>query len=542
MKQRKFNIQIIFIALLGLCLAACGKQADTDYETMSEQRMEDMAESENMIKEDEAITENLPEEEKAADTVKEDITTAEDKQASEQLETDDIITAYITEDIEYSDEAAPVQYVDDLSLLEGLKEANNTYAYQEGKVYYRKYHEDSYEETALWANYDFIPGTQKEIVCIDSDGKETELFIDEGYGDIYLINGRFYMTDGSVDRQLYSVDMQGNDRINYGDGEILVIDREKNIIILKMREPDGTGYYTLNYKTGEKKTIFLDSDDFHTYFWAYQDGWLYFTKLEIEDSVIDRLCVVSLEGEQREIIALTSDGNKDPYGYNETIVDVEVNGDRIYLIFGGYDGSAYVFQGGELISIKLDGTDYKAVATKGDTFYISHDNGNTLVYFPSSELPLAVPSEGYDTTVWDMDANTCRPSELHQSILRSYVRQMYLTRCYNSTNKCALCEQTLYDDGEEKAKNIYAISGDSGKVVRVVMDLGGYFTKWENEEVDLIEYENLYYADGFLYFTVKYSIWDEDTSIGWRDGYRRLRSEIYRLEIGKSSAQMLHSY
>ena len=32
-------------------------------------------------------------------------------------------------------------------------------------------------------------------------------------------------------RRLYSVDMQGNDRIDYGDGEILVIDREKKILI-----------------------------------------------------------------------------------------------------------------------------------------------------------------------------------------------------------------------------------------------------------------------------------------------------------------------
>ena len=119
MKQRKLNIQIIFIALLGLCLAACGKQADTDYETVPEQRMEDMAESENIIKEDEAITEDLSDEEKAADTVKEASAIAADEQEAEQLETDDVITTYITEDIEYSDEAAPVQYVDDLSLIEG---------------------------------------------------------------------------------------------------------------------------------------------------------------------------------------------------------------------------------------------------------------------------------------------------------------------------------------------------------------------------------------------------------------------------------------
>ena len=478
------------------------------------------------------------------------VTIATDEQESGQLETDDVITAYITEDIEYSDEAAPVQYVDDLSLIEGLRDTNNIYAYQDGKVYYRKYHEDSYEETALWANYGFIPGTQKEIVCIDLDGKETELFTDEGYGDIYLINDRFYMTDGKlheesgvVDRQLYSVDMKGNDRINYGDGEILAIDRERNIIVLRMREQEGPCYYVMNYETGEKKTIPFDFDDFYTSFEDYQDGWLYYTKNEKGDSPVDRLCAVSLEGEHREIITLTSNINKEElYSYREYILHVEVDRDRIYFIFGGYDGTAHVFQDGKLISVKLDGTDYKAVETRGDFFYISHDDGKTLVYFPSRSWPVADYGEEYDTTVWDVDANICCFSELPQSIVGSYDRQMNLTGCYHSGNKCALCEQTLYDDGEEKEKNIYALSGDSGKVARVVMDLGGYFTKWENAEADLIEYEDLYYADGFMYFTVKYNAWDKETCIGWRDGYRRLRSEVYRLEIGKSTAQMLYSY
>ena len=198
----------------------------------------------------------------------------------------------------------------------------------------------------------------------------------------------------------------------------------------------------------------------------------------------------------------------------------------IYFIFGGYDGTAHVFQDGKLISVKLDGTDYKAVETRGDFFYISHDDGKTLVYFPSRSWPVADYGEEYDTTVWDVDANICCFSELPQSIVGSYDRQMNLTGCYHSGNKCALCEQTLYDDGEEKAKNIYELSGDSGKVARVVMDLGGYFTKWENAEADLIEYEDLYYADGFMYFTVKYNAWDKETCIGWRDGYRRLRSEV----------------
>lgn len=520
-----------------------------DIECDSELAMEKfMAESENMIKEDEAIIEDSPEEEKTDDTVKEDITLAADEQESEQLETDDVITAYITEDIEYSDEAVPVQYVDDLSLIEGLKDTNNTYAYQDGKIYFRKYHDDSYKEMSWGTNYSFIPGTQKEIVCIDLEGKETELFTDEGYGDIYLINDRFYMTDGefhiesgSEYSQLYSVDMQGNDRIDYGDGRILAVDKERNIIILKMWEQDDAGYYVMNYETGEKKAMFFEYDGAHNTFEAYQDGWLYYSKVKMMDSV-ERLCAVSLEGEHRELIALTSDINKEEsYPYREGILHVEVDRDRIYFIFGGYDGSASVFQGGTLISMKLDGTDYKAVETSGDFFYISHDDGKAFVYFPCHYRPFADYDEVYGTTVWDVDANICRSSELLQSILKSYDRQMYLTRCYHSANKGALCEQVLYDDEEEKT-NIYAIPDDSGKVVRVAMDLGGYITKWDNEEAGRIEYENLYYADGYLYFTVKYSVRDEDDCVGWRDGYRRLRSEVYRLEIGKSAAQMLYSY
>ena len=114
---------------------------------------------------------------------------------------------------------------------------------------------------------------------------------------------------------------------------------------------------------------------------------------------------------------------------------------------------------------------------------------------------------------------------------------------WNSGDKETLCETMKYDEsGEEKTTNIYAIPDDSGKIVRVAMNLEDYIPKWENEEIDLIQYEDLYYADGFLYFTAEYSAYDEETAIGWRDGYRRLRSDVYRLKVGENAACMLYSY
>ncbi len=536
MKQKKQKIRLLLTVLAGLCITACGKPADKDCETEQEYgqeyEIEDMTETENEIKEDETVNETAYE-------------TANDNTDDEDL----VITAYLTEKIEYSDEVIPVQYVDDLSLLEDLKYTDSTYVYQDGKVYYRRYHEDSYEEAALWGMYEPIAETGKEIVCIDSDGIETELFADEGYGDIYLINNRFYMTDGRlreengmvyVETQLYSVDMQGRDRIDYGNGEILAIDQERKRIILQIREQDDTCYYAMNYETGEKKRVLTESDDAYIHIRAYRDGWIYYETYPVGDAAVSRLCAVSLEGECREILALTS-SNYVEYRYCETIGRVEVDENRIYFIYGGYGGSAVVFQGGKLISVKHDGTDYKAVETSEDFFYLCHENGKTLVYFINDRLSVEDPRKNYNALVWDVDADLCYVSEFPQNILYEYDSQMPLLWRSYPADIGALCELTRYEPEKEGNRtNVYAIPDDSGKIVKVAMDLGNYIPQGETEEPG--EIRELYYADGFLYFTVEYRVYDKETSIGWRDGYRRLHSDVYRLKMGESVAQMLYSY
>ena len=532
------KIQIVTAVLISLLIAACGKNKHTEDETEAEpeQGIEQEAEAEPEIEQE-------PESEQEAEQAAE----------PEQTLPDNVIDAYATEDIEYVDEVIPAQYTDDLSLLADMKYTNSVYVYQDGKVYYRRYNEDSYENAALWGNYDFypIPETKKEIVCVDADGVETVLFEDEGYGDIYLVNNRFYMMDeklceedGSThrERHLYSVDMQGNDRIDYGNGKILAVDKERNIIILQVYEDDNTNYYIMNYETGEKKRIFPDSVDcFSIDISDYQDGWIYYDKRDYDyspDYPVSKLCAVSIEGEQREIIGITSS-----YTYPESIGRIEVDEERAYFIFGGYAGSAQEFQGGLLISVKLDGTDYKAVRTKGDTFYLCHDNERTLVYFPSHLNPVNDPYQDSDMNVWDVEANICYPSEFRQKILRAYDQQAGWMWHFYSEKKGALCGLTLYgDEIKEKEADIYALSDDSGKIVRVVMNLGDKITKRENEEVYKVEYKDLYYADGFLYFTVEYNAYDKETTIGWRDGYRRLHTDIYRLKIGEDKAEILYSY
>ncbi|MBD5454216.1 MAG: hypothetical protein HDR30_07885 [Lachnospiraceae bacterium] len=345
---------------------------------------------------------------------------------------------------------------------------------------------------------------------------------------------------------LYSVDMQGKNRIDYGSGSIYAVDAERKIFILKVKEADAiyeTSYYVMNYETGERKLLFDGPvDDVYFYIGGYHDGWLYYNNCERD---FDRLCAVSIEGEEREIIAVTSEHNlENERRYHESIIGIEVDRDRVYFIFGGYGGSAGVFQGGTLISVKLDGTDYKAVHVEDDDFYISHDKGKTFVYFPRYDYNYFYRngiSEENDMLVWDVEADICYCSDFPTNILTYYYINTDSMCRYYPADKGALYGVTD-DEMQREETDVYAIPGDSGKIVRVVMDIEKYVAKWQGEGIDKVEYDDFYFADGVLYFKAEYSAYDRDTSIGWRDGYRRLHTDIYRLKIGESKAEVLYSY
>lgn len=252
-------------------------------------------------------------------------------------------------------------YTDDLSLLEEAGETGHHYAYLDGKIYYRRYHEDSFEEGGLWGNYAPVPDTEKEIVCMDQEGAATELFKDSGCGDLYLIGKRFYMTEcrgsGSDEKYgIYSVDMEGNDRADYGIGEIEAVDEKRNILILEIQEgEDGrvSDYRVLDGDSGTCVSLFSFSEEDkpeeqgHWSFEAYQDGWVYVSCLKWEWSDVREgtgetvLYAVSTEGIWQEVITVTSEET----AFMEDIVHLEVLDDRIFFTYGGYDGTAQAYHG-----------------------------------------------------------------------------------------------------------------------------------------------------------------------------------------------------
>lgn len=440
----------------------------------------------------------------------------------------------------FSEEAVPVAYTDDLSLLENMDAECHSYAYLDGKVYYRQYHEDSFKEGGLWADYAPVPGTEKEMVCIDKDGVKTELFKDKGNGEFYLSGGRFYMTefndslDPNIERHLYSVDREGNDRIDYGQGIIQAFDEKRNVFILEMYESyvAGKEYCVLDCSTSTCRSLFSEERDLNgkdgwLSFCDYQDGWIYLEFLQ-RDRKNTELYAVSLEGEWEKLLTLTSNPE---LLYPEYIVHFEAADDRLFMTYGGFDGSEQVYQGGKIISVKRDGTEYRSVWDQGFAepyrFYLKKDSGGTLVYFPTTckVNPDEKDEEIYPVTVWDSEKGMLHPSKIPAPLV------------YN--------HKYFYVDDDN---DVWALPDDSGRVVKVAEHLDRYIEPYtDRTEEDGVSYNfsELYYRDGYLYFIIEYSVWSKEESIGWRDGYRRVRTEAYRLKTGQEKeekAELLYYY
>ncbi len=550
----------IVVLLLGLTLTACGNQTDQkimDDSSVGAEAQTVRTEALHDLEEQDAGPDVLETQSLKANTSETQVSEAEELEDGSQTEhhTDDmsfkaeVITVYTTEKPERSREKFPVVYTDNLSLLDQMGQTDCSYAYRDGNVYYRQYHKDSYEEGALWGNYQATAGTDKEIVRIDADGESTVLFHDKGYGNIYLMGERFYMTeliskkDGDMERRytnVYSVDMEGRNRIDYGEnGKICFVDWDRKCIVMEFYSEDKqeTVYTILNAESGELTVLPLDTVKYRT-FWDYHDGWCYFE--EDSGDGIERVVAVSLDGERREVIALTSDMTTEEYGYREWICDLRVEGERIYIVFGGYAGSGSFYQGGRILTTRLDGSDYRAVECSADQFYVRQEQGRPLVYFPHYRYDdgeqAADGENDYETTVWDVEKNITYPCDFPVQMISSLDHKIAIEGLTGLSNPVCVYQRST------GGTDFYALPDDSGSVVRAAVRIDEDIRPREDMEEYKIDYQHLYYADGYLYFETEFNVYDDEYAIGWRDGYRRIQTDVYRRRLADGEMELLYSY
>ncbi len=135
--------------------------------------------------------------------------------------------------------------------------------------------------------------------------------------------------------------------------------------------------------------------------------------------------------------------------------------------------------------------------------------------------------------MWDVDANTIFSSdfggsfdELKRHRIVPYQEQSFLRLMWTGWGS----------DSNGRQLNVYALE-NSGRIIKVATGIDEAIIQREDKEINYsIDYEHLYYADGFLYFEVEFTVFE-----GART-YRRIQKDVYRMKLDEKFTELLYSY
>lgn len=461
----------------------------------------------------------------------------------------------LTEEIDDLYGFGPISY--DLSALPAME--NKLYAEWEGNIYFRQYSDEDVEKGALWAEFGYIPGTEKELMCLTPDGELTQVGTDYGCGAMYIVNGRLYsqkkMREGDADSIgeyiVYSCNLDGSDVREYDSDTIFAVRDDKVICGGYMNRAwylaSPYTYSSLSYidaQTGEEHILVETKTDSYFYLGATEEGIFYYGDYYNRDVDSWDLRIYSVDYEAN-ILSLTTvtatefaDDHDLNMKYFTPYLDIpyfRIMGDELYFVVGWYDGSAEMFQDGSIYSMKKDGNERKVQALSYDTKFYMYDDGVNRALFCST-----------------IDEKTGKVAENGKMVpinLMGHAPQNIVLRIANgySYDEPYVYSSTAYDP------LYHTVYPDTS--VLLYPDTSGIcyvlLTEQDCEELSIDAYvdghfsqdiKDVEYLDGKLFFTVTDLTYSFEDSIGWRDGYLRGRTACYCKDLESGEIRLLYEY
>ncbi|MBR2704481.1 MAG: DUF5050 domain-containing protein [Clostridia bacterium] len=223
------------------------------------------------------------------------------------------------------------------------------FAEYDGNLYYWKLTASSREDSALFANYGIVIGAKNDLVKRDSNGKETTILTDTGSGNLYIANNKiFYQLNENGEYNVYSMDLDGNNKksyikgeIKYADGKYLYIQSTKDIAVIDVDED-------LNVLTVDDSELI-----------GMAGSYAYFVSGDSSKEI--SIGYIS-EGVPTLNVALfkTTDYKiTEVENANITLYEFSYEKNKVTIKFGDVQGTGHFVQEGWAITMNADGSDIK---------------------------------------------------------------------------------------------------------------------------------------------------------------------------------------
>lgn len=409
------------------------------------------------------------------------------------------------------------------AIREGIFNNGHTVVRYYGNEYYWRYMADSVDPDGIFASFSFKGGAVNQMICRHPDGVQEVLFEAAGYGDIYFAGDRMYLMEEWG--KIYSVNLDGSDRIDYNGFVIWDADGEEGIVLGQ----SAGGPQIIRAENGAMETITEE----HAVYAGTVNGYAYYSvPAAAENSLV--VYRYKLDGMQaaQEVDRYSLPAEYKDYGASQVYVtQVSVLGDVLYYSYGFYAGTGGFFQMGGInyVEFSPDGQPVnRGVCTSSllaEEFLAEDYGGTAFLYYMDKEDGINGSYIGFwnvpyeSCTRMDVGTLTAEHSDFPLSKPGSivYINGEMCRARENQAGYDTLIPKTLLDS--------YGCSGDNLE---------------EAAQVTLIR--SVEVVGNNVFFTVEKCSRDQSRDVGWRPGYQRISSERYVMPVGGSQAELLFAY
>jgi len=371
------------------------------------------------------------------------------------------------------------------------------YVQYAGDVYYWEYWPECLERSGIWGEFPEVPGIRRSMIQLQADGTQEGLFIENGYGPIWIYRDRFYLAwlDDDYTSQLFSTALERGDvtgaamdRCELGPGEIFALDEARGLLIASVSKVNEDthrielGICVIDAENGERTDLPLANVE--PLFYDEPGATLYYRDFSIGDPDAVKLgCVDVATGSVRDIAWL----DIRRYDYFEDVDAVEfdnawLEGESLHVIMSGYSGNAHMHMASAYLVVDLTGD----TVAWTDAGAVNYDRYAVNRPFDMREM------QGYD--------------EFYGYYIRTEQDELLQILTYEDIAQCGLPG-------------------------------GPYYYETAFGDVEGVEY-----ADNAVFFSVLCGPRNEAEDIGWREAYDLSAMHVYRKDLATGEIEELYYF
>lgn len=347
-----------------------------------------------------------------------------------------------------------------------------------GYSYYWTLPNGGYENTGIlgW----FTQTANATLIRRDADGKETALFNGTQANEFAVTNTHILTTETG---QLYARNIEGKDAVSWGKGSWEAVSSNGRFAVFSN---EGT-LKVLDLR--EEKTVTLTTNG--SFERLYNDTIYYTENTSYNTASTGEifLWAANTDGSNKRLMIQTPAGlyDDDIHHGPASIGHMHFGKEGLYFSYGGIAGTGAVYQQGKVVYVSFDGKESRVVAGEGTLVgadFVVHEDGTVT----------ADEDSYYDHFI------------SHRS-------------CFNQEG------------------NLIWVDPVSGKKT-VVATPGDYARSDLSYELALMDYVQV--TDGAVYFAMNYVKENPEASFGWRTGYDRLATVLYRKDLATGKVEELN--